>query len=118
MKLLLVGTLIAAVSFSGCQSTETEQPKNEVTNNTAQVIKQEKGEEAEAVVAKTNFTFKELQAAAKELGYRCVMHEVTGTRIKKKICSTKQQRKIRDEANRKFVQDMTQRPAVGYSTTK
>ncbi len=104
MKSVITGTLLL-VLLSGCQSTSD----NEVAQTTANeevITKQLTDAELEKMAKNTSFTRKQLKAAAETLGYRCEMVARTGSHMKKKLCSTKQQRDIKAQASKQLLADM------------
>jgi len=95
-----IGLLIAVTFITGCQSTAEVEQVNVATDNqskTSQVSSVTEAKRASnevSTLVESDFTDKQLKLAAKELGYRCSMEALTGTRIKKKVCSTEQQRAV------------------------
>jgi hypothetical protein len=114
MKYLKVTVLLMAATLIGCQSTNSDEVlvkesnakvSNSEGNKQTREDKQITDLEIAKLAKKTSFSPKELRIAARELGYRCVMVEKTGTHIKKRVCSTKEQRDIQDEAARQFLKN-------------
>ena len=51
----------------------------------------------------TDYSSEELQSAAKYLGYECVMVKATGSRIKKKECTTAEYRNELEQVSKKYL---------------
>jgi hypothetical protein len=115
MKIQMIAALITIASLAGCASTATSDQANaapaEIKNkiNTGEKLTDK---ELDELAGKTNFTATQLKKAAKKLGYRCSYFVVTGSHIKQKICSTKQQRDVRAEAAKSYVQDISRSNTV------
>jgi len=95
MKALILGVLVV-ISMAGCTSSaETEVSGKQMT-----------AAELDKMAKNTSFTAKQLRVAANDLGYRCDMVAKTGSHMKKKLCSTQQQRDVMEEAARQRIKDM------------
>lgn len=103
MKALLLGVLVTVTSIAGCSS----------TNDVGVSGKQVTAVELDKMAKNTSFTAKQLREAAKDLGYRCDMVAKTGSHMKKKLCSTKQQRDVMEEAARQRIKDMEKTGVTG-----
>ncbi len=88
--------LIVAFFLTGCNSTSNT---DDSTHSQSQTLTDS---ELQALANKTKFTAAELKAAADKLGFRCSHKPKTGSRIKKKVCTSEQQRLVREEARREF----------------
>lgn len=93
-KAALVALSLATVV--GCQSTADNSSAETATANATQ------GEKA-------TLTKTQLKAAMKELGYKCSFEKRTGSNLKKKVCSTEEQREARRLASQKMLQENTGR---------
>lgn len=100
----LLSVLALSVVMVGCNSTTNEQEQTASVNETQKGLQQLSDAELEALAKQTNFTAAELKAAANALGFKCSVTPKTGSRIKKKVCSSEQQRLARAEARRSFVE--------------
>ena len=101
--------LLASLLF-GCSSTNNENQKGTTVNATNGHNELEFGTnvskaEFEELAKNSEFTAEQLKAAANSLGYRCSLYKVTGSRIKKKLCSTRKQREVREEAAREILRN-------------
>ena len=91
MKATIPVALFFSLALTACGSTSNEVVNKDDNAETSDVM----SERALAELAKNyKFSEKELRAAAKKLGYRCSMEKTTGSRLKKKTCTTKEQRDI------------------------
>ena len=101
----MIGTLLTIASLVGCAS--TEEPRTATTSSAVNTQVNSNSpltdEEIADLVSKTSFSAEQLQEAASSLGYRCITVKKTGSRINKKVCSTKQQRDVREEAAKNYV---------------
>jgi hypothetical protein len=98
--------LLGIASLIGCTSTENSEQANGTPAEFNSKI--QKGDtltssELAEFARKTNFTGEQLQAAAKKIGYKCTFSAQVGSRLRKKECSTQQQRDVRAEAARAFL---------------
>lgn len=105
MKIIIALTLLATTLLYGCSSTDDKK-----TQDSQVIITQNKEsgtnvseKEFEELAKNSQFTTKQLRSAANSLGYKCTLYKVTGSRIKKKLCTTKQQREVREEAARELL---------------
>jgi len=108
MKMKIIVALIAVASLAGCTSTT----KPDQTSAVSVEIRDKmdagtrlSNKELKELAEKTNFTMAQLKAAAKKLGYKCTYHAKTGTHLKKKVCSTKEQRVVRAAAAKTYMQE-------------
>ena len=123
VKRIIVGSLLVAVSLAGCKSTTKAEPASvEMTTSTQEVetdnepnTQQATDQETSEVAEKTEFTSRELEDAVKRLGLRCTMVARTGSHIKKKVCTTSQQRKVFAEASEKWLRDLNRTPKTAGS---
>ena len=109
LKFKLTAVLLASLLF-GCSSTNNDREQGTTVNVTNDQNKLEFGTnisktEFEELAKNSEFTAEQLQAAANSLGYRCSLYKVTGSRIKKKLCSTRKQREVREEAAREILRN-------------
>jgi hypothetical protein len=115
MKSKIMIVLITITLLVGCTSTATlEQADAAPTEikNKINTGKKLTDKELSELAGKTNFTAAQLKKAAKKLGYRCSYFVVTGSHIKQKICSTQQQRDVRAEAAKSYVQNISRSNTV------
>jgi bacterioferritin-associated ferredoxin len=122
MKRLLMGLLLVIPLLASYKSSaEAEQGAAELTTtaSTDNVeadkepnAQQATDEEIKEVIQETEFTSKQLTKAVKGLGYRCSMVARTGTRVKKKVCTTKQQREVLAEAAKQYLRDVRRHTPV------
>ena len=106
MNKIIIVSLFTAALLSGCKSTadvKSNDASLATNSSTTKVLDQD----LETIAKNTNFSSSELSAAAKELGYKCVMVRTTGSRITKKVCGTAQQRKIREQAASNYMESAT-----------
>ena len=107
MKIKTLTVFVALIALVGCTSTaeksQTAAASVESHTNAEQKLT---SKELEHLAKNTNFTPAELKAAAKKLGYKCSFFAVTGSRIKQKVCSTKQQRDVRAEAAKHYLRNI------------
>lgn len=71
-ELVKVGLILSSVALTACSSTDNKQ--------------------ASADAKLTESDFKKIEKLYKKSGYKCELKATTGTRLKKKTCSTKAQR--------------------------
>lgn len=103
MKIKIAVTLITIATLAACTSTVTQDQASTVPAEIQNKIKANTpltDKELKKLVENTKFTTAQLKDAAKSLGYRCTSVVVTGSHMKKKICSTQQQRDVLAEATR------------------
>jgi len=96
MKALILGALVVVTSIAGCSSTNNDESSGKQMTTT----------ELDKIASNSSFTSKQLRDAAKELGYRCDLVAKTGSHMKKKLCSTQQQRDVMEAAARQRIRDM------------
>ena len=109
MKIKTIAVLLTLTAMAGCNSTAEKKQENvapAVSNIQANVDQRLTDKELDALAKNTNFTPAELKAAAKKLGYKCTFFATTGSRIKQKVCSTKQQRDVRAEAAKHYLRNI------------
>jgi len=110
MKVKIIVALLTIASVAGCTST-TE--SNQASAAPAEIQnKIDTGEnltdkELNELARKTDFSSAQLKQAARNLGYKCSFHAVTSSHIKKKVCSTQQQRDVRVAAARDYLRQRT-----------
>jgi len=110
MKVTILTVFLTLTALAGCGSTaEKNQESAVAVNNQNQTSTTQKltDKELDELAKNTNFTPAQLKAAAKKLGYKCTFFAVTGSRIKQKLCSTQQQRDVRAEAAKRYIQDFS-----------
>lgn len=107
MKLKLTATVLLASFLFGCSSTNNDRDQGTTANdqNKLEFGTNISKTEFEELAKNSEFTAEQLQAAANSLGYRCSLYKVTGSRIKKKLCSTRKQREVREEAAREILRN-------------
>ena len=106
MKVKTIVALLTIASLAACTSTtETAQVSGAPAKITNKINAGEKltDKELNELAKKANFSSAQLKQAAKNLGYRCTFHSVTSSHIKKKVCSTQQQRDVRAEAAKTYL---------------
>ncbi|MGB2740240.1 MAG: hypothetical protein WBC60_06745 [Cognaticolwellia sp.] len=110
MKIKIITVFLTITALAGCTSTVDKNQesaasiKSESKTNSAQKLT---SKELDELARNTDFTPAELKAAAKKLGYKCSFSASTGSRIKKKVCSTQQQRDVRAEAAKRYMRDLS-----------
>jgi uncharacterized protein YcfL len=105
MKIIIALTLLATTLLFGCSSTDdkkTQDSQVRITQNKESGTNVSE-KEFEELAKNSQFTTEQLRSAANSLGYKCTLYKVTGSRIKKKLCTTKQQREVREEAARELL---------------
>lgn len=110
MKIKTFTLLLTLAALGGCTSTaENNQESTAAINNqsTSASGNNLTSQELDELASKTNFTPAQLKAAAKSIGYKCTFTSSTGSRLKKKICSTQQQREVRAEAAKRLMRTMS-----------
>lgn len=106
LVILFVVLLVSACKSNDVQSQTDASVSTDVTTETSEItLLTDEATLAElAKAAKfSEFTLEELKAAAKVLGFRCEMYKPTGSRIKKKVCTTKLQRDKQTELAKDFM---------------
>ena len=104
MKNVIAGALLL-VLLSGCQSTSEEETA-QATANEKVATKDLTDAELEKIAKNNNVSKAQMKSAAEKLGYSCKLVGKTGSHMKRKICSTKQQREIRAEATKQMLAEM------------
>jgi hypothetical protein len=110
MKVNFIVALLTIASLAACTSTtETSQVSGTPAGITNKIDSGEKltDKDLNELAGKANFSAAQLKAAAKNLGYKCSFFAVTGSHIKKKVCTTQQQRDVRAEAAKAYVRNIT-----------
>mgnify|MGYP005993276137 CR=1 FL=1 len=110
MKIRIFTLLLTLAALGGCTSTDENNQENTAatnTQNTSTGGNNLTDKELDELASKTNFTPAQLKAAAKSIGYKCSLTVTTGSRLKKKVCSTKQQRDVRAEAAKRLMRTMS-----------
>jgi len=106
MKTSTIIALLVIASISACKSTHSLTTSKNDSLQRGNLVKAGdvlSAKELERLAEKTDFTSEQLKVAINALGYRCTYHEFTGSRIKRRLCSTQQQRDIRTEAAKRFM---------------
>lgn len=108
MKMKVLTLFLTLAALAGCTSTAEKNQENTASLNSQKAEGQNiTTKELEELASKTDFTPAQLKAAAKSIGYKCTFAPSTGTRLKKKVCSTQQQRDVRAEAAKRLMRTMT-----------
>jgi len=107
MKNVIISSLFV-IFLAGCNST-AETSANTSDNNLTK-------NDINGLAQKTEFSAAEISAAVKKLGLKCSLKKVTGSRISKKTCSSKQQRLAREQAKKNLTHRQRMKETPGQST--
>jgi len=110
MNVIAIVVLLTLTTLAGCASTADLSQANAASSEIKSKLdsgKELTDKEITELAGKANFSATQLKKAAKKLGYKCTYFASTGTHIKKKICSTQQQRDVRAEAAKAYVSHIT-----------
>ena len=102
MNKIIIVTLCAIVLLSGCESRPSIQ-SNDGASETKYTPEQVTSADLNILAQSTDYSSEELESAAKELGYECVMVKATGSRIKKKECTTAKYRNSLEQVTKKYL---------------
>jgi len=96
MKIKIITVFLTLTALAACTSTSENTQESAASVNSG----------SKANVAKVpNFNSEGLKWATEKLGYKCSYEAVTGSRLKQKVCSTKQERDELAEAAKRYMRE-------------
>jgi hypothetical protein len=106
MNIKIITSLIMLASLVGCASKEininqTNMAPTEIIEKIVNDIPLT-DKELDVLAKTTTFTVAQLKEVGVKLGYKCILTPELGSHVKKRICSTEQQRKSHAAAAKKY----------------